>query len=110
VTGPLVSFAIAWWLSLEIVEESQDHFYEILMSRRASARKLLKDGWQFDATGDARLSGVQNQQDARNRLLRLGLLTSGRLRISIGEPEQAVGGNDARSARPVPTCCWLGDD
>ena len=60
---------------------------EVLQAVSGLRELLRTDGWQFDATGAANLSGVQNQQDARKRLLRLGLLTSGQPRIDIGEPE-----------------------
>ena len=55
-------------------------------------RALLRaQGWVLDEGGPTRVTArhprVTDQETARTRLLEMGLLTSGRFRIDIGQPD-----------------------
>jgi hypothetical protein len=60
---------------------------EVLRTVTGIRELLLTDGWWVDEAETpglrASLTGVQDQEDARTRLLKLGLLTSGRIRVGI---------------------------
>jgi len=59
---------------------------EVLRAVPGIRELLVKDGWRVDEGEEAGLRAslrVQDQDDARQRLLLLGLLTSARIRVSI---------------------------
>jgi hypothetical protein len=59
---------------------------EVLRAVVGIRELLLTDGWRVDEAETPGLRAslrVEDQDDARNRLLKLGLLTSGRIRIGI---------------------------
>jgi hypothetical protein len=59
---------------------------EVLRTVSEIRELLLTDGWRVDEEETPGLRAslrVQDQEDARTRLLKLGLLTSGSIRVGI---------------------------
>ena len=59
---------------------------EVLRAVPGIRELLVNDGWRLENGEEAGLRAslrVQDQYDARNRLLRLGLLTSAHIRVGI---------------------------
>ena len=59
---------------------------EVLRAVPGIRELLVEDGWRLEKGEEAGLRAslrVQDQYDARNRLLRLGLLTSAHIRVGI---------------------------